>query len=204
MRATTIFLISAAATLGISACTQETASDAEPAEQIEEVSSETMEHGGPAVGDAIPADFLTRDATGAERRLDDLVGENGIVLAFNRSADWCSVCQAQMVEFRDLHPELEQRGYTFATLSYDAPEILADFSAREDIEYIMLSDEGSAMIDAFDLRDPQYGEGSFANGVPRPAIIVVGTDGTVQAKMVETDYRERPELSDIVAAVDAL
>ncbi|WP_299324296.1 peroxiredoxin family protein [Parasphingopyxis sp.] len=204
MRATTIFFISAAATLGIAACTQDTASETEPAEQAEQIESEPMEHSGPAVGEAIPADFLTLDATGAERRLDDLVGENGIVLAFNRSADWCSVCQAQLVEFRDLEADLEARGYTLATLSYDAPAVLAEFSEREDIGYTMLSDEGSAMIDAFDLRDPQYGEGSFANGVPRPAILVIGTDGTVRAKMVESDYRERPELSDIVAAVDAL
>ena len=204
MRATTIFFLSAAATLGIAACTQDTASENEPAEQVETAASAPMENGGPAVGQSIPADFVTRDATGAERRLADLVGENGVVLAFNRSADWCTVCQAQMVEFRDLQPQLEQRGYNFATLSYDAPGILAEFSEREDIGYTMLSDEGSAMIDAFDLRDPQYREGSFAHGVPRPAIIVIGPDGVVQATMVETDYRERPALSDIVAAVDAL
>ncbi|MEM8695495.1 MAG: peroxiredoxin family protein [Pseudomonadota bacterium] len=201
MRATTIALISAAATLGIAACTPETETPSEPTEQV---AAEPMEQSGPAVGEAIPADFLTRDASGAERRLDDLTGENGLVLVFNRSADWCSYCQGQMVDLKDIQSDLEQRGYNLATLSYDAPAILADFSAREEIGYDMLSDEGSEMIDAFDLRDPQYGEESFANGVPRPAILVIGTDGVVQAKMVETDYRVRPEPSDIVAAVDAL
>jgi peroxiredoxin len=201
MRAFTIVLVSAAATLGIAACTE----DAEPiADPVEQAANEPMEHAGPSVGEAIPANFLTRDMTGAERRLDDLVGENGLVLVFNRSADWCSYCQGQMVELRSIQGDLEQRGYTLATISYDAPAILADFAAREDIGYTMLSDEGAAMIEAFDLRDPQYAEGSFAYGVPRPTIMVIGTDGIVQAKMVETDYRIRPEPADIVAAVDAL
>lgn len=201
MRAFTIVLIPAAATLGIAACTQEAETAAEP---VEQAASEPMAHSGPAVGETIPADFVTRDTSGAEQRLGDLAGENGLVLVFNRSADWCSYCQGQMVALRDIQDDLEQRGYTLATLSYDSPAILADFTEREEIGYTMLSDEGSAMIDAFDLRDPQYGEESFANGVPRPAILVIGTDGTVQAKMVETDYRVRPEPSDIVAAVDAL
>lgn len=201
MRAYTIALIAATATLGIAACTQETETPTEPIEQVE---AAPMDHSGPAVGEAIPANFLTRDTSGAERSLSDLSGENGLVLVFNRSADWCSYCQGQMVDLRAIQGDLEQRGYTLATLSYDAPDILADFAQREEIEYEMLSDEGSTMIDAFDLRDPQYGPESFANGVPRPAILVIGTDGVVQAKMVETDYRVRPEPADIVAAVDAL
>lgn len=201
MRAFTIVLISAAATLGIAACTQETETAAEPMEQMAAL---PMDHSGPAVGDTIPANFVTRDTMGAERNFGDLAGENGLVLVFNRSADWCSYCQGQMVDLRDIQGDLEERGYNLATLSYDTPAILAEFSEREDIGYTMLSDEGSAMIDAFDLRDPHYGEESFANGVPRPAIMVIDTQGTIRAKMVATDYRIRPEPSDIVAAVDAL
>lgn len=201
MRAMTIILVSAAATLGIAACTQQESPASEPVEQI---ASEPMDHAGPAVGEAIPANFLVRDITGAERGLDDLAGENGLVLVFNRSADWCSYCQAQMVELRDIQGDLEQRGYALATLSYDAPATLAEFAQREDIGYAMLSDEGAAMIEAFDLRDPQYAEGSFAYGVPRPTILVIGRDGIVQSKMIETDYRIRPEPADIVAAVDVL
>lgn len=201
MRAITIILISAAATLGIAACTQETETAAEPMEQVAEM---PMDHSGPAVGETIPANFVTRDTQGRERNFGNLAGENGLVLVFNRSADWCSYCQGQMVDLRDIQGALEERGYNLATLSYDTPAILAEFSEREDIGYTMLSDEGSTMIDAFDLRDPYYGEESFASGVPRPAILVIDTQGTIRAKMVETDYRIRPEPSDIVAAVDAL
>ncbi len=45
----------------------------------------------------------------------------------------------------------------------------------------MLSDEKSAMIDAFDLRDPQYKPGSKAHGVPRPAIFIIDAEGVIRA-----------------------
>ena len=77
--------------------------------------------------------------------------------------------------------DLTERGYTLATLSYDAPTILQKFARQRDIFYIMLSDEKSAMIDAFDLRDPQYKPGSKAHGVPRPAIFIIDAEGVIRA-----------------------
>ena len=203
MRGTTIALISAIATLGIVACADDGGSaNAEPIEIAAE--ADPIQDAGPAVGEAIPANFTARDASGEERDLQNLTGENGLVLVFNRSADWCSYCQGQMVELNAIRGDLAERGYMLATISYDEPQVLADFVARENIGYTMLSDEGSAMIDAFELRDPQYSEDSFAYGVPRPAIMVIGADGTVRAKMIESDYRVRPENADILAAIDAL
>ncbi len=210
MRATSIALISALATIGIVACSESGETSAEPMQAIDSAASTDavvdpeVANAGPDVGEAIPANFTARNLQGRAMQLADLTGENGLVLVFNRSADWCGYCQAQMVSLRDIRADLEQRGYALATISYDAPDVLAEFAGRENIEYAMLSDEGSTMIDAFELRDPQYSEDSFAYGVPRPAIFVIAPDGTVQAKMVESDYRIRPENSDIVAAVDAL
>lgn len=201
MRGITIAVISGLATIGIVACADDGGATAEP---MEAAAPAAQIDAGPAIGEAIPADFAARDATGDNQTLSTLAGENGLVLVFNRSADWCSYCQAQMIELGGIADDLAARGYGLATISYDPPESLARFSTREDIGYTMLSDEGSAMIDAFELRDPQYGEESFAYGVPRPAILVIAGDGTVQARMIASDYRVRPANADILAAVDAL
>ncbi len=201
MRAATIIIISALATIGIVACADDSDAAPDPV-QIEASADEAI--AGPAVGDTIPANFAAQDANGEAQSLDTLAGDNGLVLVFNRSADWCSYCQAQMVRLNGLRGAIEERGYALATISYDDPDILARFAERENIGYTMLSDENSAMIDAFGLRDPQYGEDSFAYGVPRPAIIVIGTDGIVRATMVEADYRQRPDDDAILAAIDAI
>ena len=42
---------------------------------------------GPQVGDKVP-DFTLSDQRGQPRSLASLMGPNGLVLAFNRSADW--------------------------------------------------------------------------------------------------------------------
>lgn len=42
---------------------------------------------GPQVGERI-ADFRLRDQNGTERTRDSLMGPNGLMLVFSRSADW--------------------------------------------------------------------------------------------------------------------
>lgn len=42
---------------------------------------------GPQVGESVP-DFTLPDQNGAERTLDSILGPNGAILLFHRSADW--------------------------------------------------------------------------------------------------------------------
>jgi len=42
---------------------------------------------GPAIGEKVP-EFALPDQSGKSRSLHDLVGPNGLLLVFSRSADW--------------------------------------------------------------------------------------------------------------------
>jgi hypothetical protein len=42
---------------------------------------------GPAIGEKVP-DFSLSDQSGTRRSLHDLMGPNGLLLVFSRSADW--------------------------------------------------------------------------------------------------------------------
>ena len=46
-----------------------------------------VERFGPQVGDTVPAFSLT-DQTGATHTVDSIMGPNGAMLVFSRSADW--------------------------------------------------------------------------------------------------------------------
>ncbi|MDX2221517.1 MAG: peroxiredoxin family protein, partial [Rhodospirillaceae bacterium] len=146
---------------------------------------------GPAVGTNIPDGFVARDATGAPVGLADIVGDKGVVLAFVRSASWCPYCQKQMIDLKAAAAPLADRGFRLAVLSYDSPAVLAAFAQKQGIGYTLLSDEKSAMIDAFGLRDPQYPPTSKAHGVPKPAIFVIDVTGVVRGKLAEDDYKVR-------------
>jgi peroxiredoxin len=158
---------------------------------------------GPAVGSKAPPISAT-DVAGKAVTIKSLSDKNGVVLVFFRSAKWCPFCQKQLIELKAAQAPLAQRGYRLVALSYDNAEVLTTFTTKQQIPFTFLSDQGSTTIDAFKLRDPQYKEGSFAYGVPMPAIMVISAKGIVQAKLAEEGYRNRPAVAAVLAAVDAI
>jgi peroxiredoxin len=156
---------------------------------------------GIAKGEQAPIAMSLRDPTGKPTTLAEQMGEKGMVLLLVRSADWCPFCKAQLARSEQIREALEADGYALASLSYDEPPILAAFAAENELGFVMLSDKGSKMIDALDLRDPQYEEGSYAWGVPYASILVLAPDGTVLTKFVSEDYRSRLSNEDVKAMV---
>ena len=156
---------------------------------------------GIAVGETAPVDMQLADSTGSSMTLASSMGEKGMVVFFVRSADWCPFCKPQLIRTKEIAARIEAMGYSVAGLSYDQPPQLAVFKAEEEIGFILISDQGSALIDALGLREPQYEAGSFAHGVPRASILVLARDGTVLEKYVAADYRSRPSNDDVLEMV---
>jgi len=157
-----------------------------------------------ATGAKVPAGFKAVDGSGRARNWASIAGKKGTVLILFRSAKWCPFCQAQLKSLKDVQASLSQRGYGLAALSYDSPEVLAGFAVKAGIGYPLLSDQKSAMIDAFGLRDPAYAPGSYAYGVPKASILVVDAKGVLRWKSVATDYKIRADNAAILKAVDGL
>lgn len=157
---------------------------------------------GPAIGARVPDIGSPPDQTGTPRTLQSLMGQNGLVLFFFRSADWCPYCQAQMMDLNTAVAALERRGYRMAGISFDSPQILKTFIDRRQIGYTLLSDPKSEIIDRYRLRDPQYKPGSFAYGVPRPIIFILDKTGTIKAKLYEETYTKRPPAALLISTID--
>ena len=158
---------------------------------------------GPPVGAKVPALHAT-DLQGAPASLRGLSGKNGLVLVFFRSAKWCPYCQKQLMDLKDAPGPLAARGYKLAAVSYDPTDVLGPFTAKWNIPYPLLSDTGSVTIDAWKLRDVRYKPDSYAWGVPYASIYVVSPNGVLRAKFAEEDYKVRPALSVVLAAIDGL
>jgi peroxiredoxin len=166
--------------------------------------SASAEDLGPPVGTVAP-DIGTRlDQSGRPHRLTDLMGKNGLVLFFFRSADWCPYCQAQLIDVNGGVAEIEKRGYHVAGLSYDSPEILQAFTVKRHLTYTLLSDPKSEIIDLYKLRDPQYPPGSRAYGVPRPIIFVLDAQSLIKAKLYEESFKNRPPVTAVISKLDEL
>ncbi len=68
-------------------------------------------------------------------------------------------------------------------------------------DYPLLSDPDHRVIDRYGLFNPNE---SKRRPVPHPTTIVIDMQGVVQWKFVEINYKIRPELEDILAALEDL
>lgn len=111
-----------------------------------------------------------------------------------------------MVGLRDLARNFpEVRVYA---ISRDRPDESRDLAhkiesdKRGPLGYALLSDPQSLTIDRYGLRDPDYAKQKL-DGVPRPSVFVLDQRGRVRWAKIETDYRERPSVEEVAAALDA-
>ncbi len=85
--------------------------------------------------------------------------------------------------------------------------MLRDFAAKHDIQYPLLSDEGSVVIKQLGLlnehlaqQSAHYGltPGDHHFGIPYPGSFVLDTGGVVIDKRFEQSYRVRPQAADLL------
>lgn len=151
---------------------------------------------GPVVGtEAPPLSGMTSD--GQAVTLDALAGENGTVIAFIRSLDWCPYCQKQAIGLEEARVPLEEAGWSLAGLSYDSQETLANFIHENGINYVLVSDPESEVIRDYGLLNEEMREGSKYWGIPHPAVVFIRADGTVAAVLREEGYKDRPQVEAV-------
>lgn len=158
---------------------------------------------GPAVGDVLPA-IEAPDQSGAVRSVALLGGEQGLVLAVTRAADWCPYCQAQLIGLEGIRGEIESRGWKLASISTDTPQELARFIERRHIGFTMLSDEQAQIVRQLNLLDPTQPPNNRHNGLPVPTILFVSPEGAVLAKLGDANFRVRPAPETVIATLDGL
>ena len=112
-----------------------------------------------------------------------------------------------MAELRTLlKPNEQVRLYAISRDSHEESRGFAKKIAddgRGEVNFPLLSDPGSSVIDAYGLRDPAYA-GQKVDGVPHPAVYVIDKSGRVAWAVVESDYKKRPSNDEVRATLDAL
>ncbi len=161
---------------------------------------------GPMVGAMLPHPLFDVNEAGG---CDAISGENGLVLFFVRSLDWCPFCKRQATQANDRIAEFEQRGFNIAFVSYDDSQKQQRFTEATGFKGYTLSDTDIEIINAFGLRNEQHKPESRAYGIPYPAVFIVNSDKTIAAKLYEEDYvtnkksyRNRPAVDIILEKID--
>ena len=94
-------------------------------------------------------------------------------------------------------------------ISIDPPETSREFAkkiasdGKGEVAFPLLSDPEHRTIDAYGLVDPAY-QGQKSYGIPYAAVYVIDKQGRVAWIKIESNYKQRPTIDEIRAAVNAL
>lgn len=181
----------------------------------EEVARTGIEERALKVGDKAPA-FTLPDATGTPVSLAQLLKKGPAIVVFYRGG-WCPYCNLELRAYQRLLPEIKKAGGQLIAISPQAPDTSLNTTEKNALTYPVLSDIHTDAAKGFGILFtlPDYLQKLYsslghgldvvnANGawtLPVPATFVIGTDGSILARHVDTDYRKRMEPADALAAI---
>ena len=74
-------------------------------------------------------------------------------------------------------------GVQVVAVSYDSSEVLGAFAKEKDIQFPLLSDVDSKVIDAFGVRNTSAKAGTKKDGIPHPGTFLIDSKGVIRAKL---------------------
>ena len=105
------------------------------------------------------------------------------------------------MELQSRYTDIQAQGLGLVVITYDSLETLSTFSEARGIRFPMLSDEGSAVIQEYDLLNREQQPGRRTYGIPYPGTFILNTEGRVTARFFEQAYQERFTVSSIMVAL---
>jgi peroxiredoxin len=132
-------------------------------------------------------DFELPDQEGKAHSLQSLLGPQGALLLFYRSADWSPDSKAQLVELEQNQGEFRKLGLGVAGISYDSVAVSHNFAERKGIHFPLLSDPDSKIVRKLGILDQTTPRDSVFFGSPHPGSFLVNARGIIVAKYFEDD-----------------
>ncbi len=161
-------------------------------------------------------DFELADHDGKRVSSSALFAHKRLVLCFIRGR-WCPFCVGQMEAMNLILPQIEEAGASLVAISPQTVKQSFFMHDQHKLRFPLLCDAGNKVARQFGLTyrvPPQQEEayrGAFVNlpftngddswGLPIPSTYILDRDGTVLYASANEDYTERPEPSEIIAAL---
>jgi thioredoxin-dependent peroxiredoxin len=151
-----------------------------------------------AAGDKAP-DFKLPDDSGASRSLKSFAGRK-LVLYFYPKDD-TSGCTAEAIDFNALKAAFEKAGAAIVGVSPDTVASHAKFKTKHTLDIALLSDESTAILEAYGVWVEKSMYGRKFMGVQRTTLLI-GADRTI--KQVWNKVKVPGHAAAVLAATQAL
>ncbi|MCP3764925.1 AhpC/TSA family protein [Domibacillus sp. A3M-37] len=166
-------------------------------------------------GDQVP-DFRLPDATGKTVSITEELSKGPVVLTFYRGG-WCPYCNLELKAYQRELDSIKDAGATLIAISPETPDASLSTKEKNELEFIVLSDEGNKVAEKFDLvfkmpdylievyKDSELDVPSY-NGnndweLPKPTTFVINQSGKIVFAEVDSDYTKRVEPSKVIEIV---
>jgi peroxiredoxin len=177
------------------------------------------------VGAQSPAFTLEDARTGKPVNSADLLALGPLVINFFRGR-WCPYCVTELETWRELHPQLRERGALFVAISPQTTRQNNFTLQQHALNFPLLADPGCTVAEQFGLAYTvpteyrRYYQSILVNipfnnaglnyqtateaswRLPIPATVVIAQDGTILFSQAHADFRVRPEPNEVLAALD--
>ncbi len=164
-------------------------------------------------GDRAPG-FILAGADGQTVCLSRLLAQGPVVLSFYRG-DWCPFCGLELQALREALPGIRELGANVVAIAAEAPADGQKSAGPATPGLVLLSDPGCMVarsygvayqppvelrpiLEGFGYRAPLADDGWW---LPLPATYVIAPDGVIALAFVDTDFRNRLDPEDVIAAL---
>ena len=108
------------------------------------------------------------------------------------------------MKLNDLKAQFTDIGVGVAGITYDKSELIQAFDEKWRIDFPILKDVERQHVEAWGVRNQEYGPGTFGYGVPYPGVVFICPEGQIFAKWAVPGYRSREDWSKVLQDVSAL
>ena len=105
------------------------------------------------------------------------------------------------MKLNDLQDDFQALGVGIVGMTFDKPELIQKFHEKWNIGYPVLKDANREHVEAWGIRNLDYGPGTFAYGIPHPGVVLLSPEGKILAKWAERGYRSRADWATVLADV---
>jgi peroxiredoxin len=151
---------------------------------------------GLKMGDKAPM-ITAVNTQGEKATIKELSLNKGLILVFNRSADWCPFCKRHLIELNQYADKFTELGYGVAALSYDSIDILKAYTKERKIKFPMLSDVKSETFLSYGILNKQYKPGDMDYGIPYPGVVVINEQGIMIHSYFFQGYKKRVKFEQL-------
>ncbi len=152
------------------------------------------------IGEPAPS-FTLKNTAKTDVSLEDYKGKT-VILAFYPGA-FTGVCDDEMCSFQNNFARLNDSNATVIGISVDSPWANAEFAAKYNLEFELLSDLDREVVEAYDAKFVGLGgiEGyESANRV----VIIIDKEGIIRHRWVAENPGVEPDYDELVSFTQSL